>query len=689
MTFINLKHLKEVVSQAVKISDRNNAFVKISLSKDAQLSIRVLFGSGGQVSIPVESQTIKYRSQSSDKSIIVPVEILGKIIKNLPILLGEVEIAFTSPGFVITGEYGERKNQSKPQAETEEVKPLCSVSYELHGGEHLRYCDRDYDLTEEKVTTFSTGADIASVLSEAAKIAQQSPSDRLDNVFLSCKQDEILLTGTDRNRLYQKYIYTQELLDKDIDLVISSELGVAIGKFAFQAARWEIYQNFVRVILDDSIEIFAVRPLLPEFPNFQQWDDKSGHTTLVVDSNELKARLNKIKKDVWLWLYTVENRLAIECFEGDSVGVSWVKNTLKVPPALVIINGRQLLNTLKSVKKGTSQIKFLLPKLVAEDEAEDFFNSAKTTRNVAYLEFDKNSHLIAGKKKSGLPTPLGVRDWLIAQGWSILPESKPASTVAKSAVKILSDRWTGKGWERPELVECGCGTIHDESTLKPQLKKVNGYCEHCEDYRELSLYQIDYRCENSTCCTLNTAHVDRPIPNPICMQCGKDDFTTRHYFECSECERPVTVNDCKACPCDTILDEDELVWQCSACESALFVDDFCDEDDLEHIQTAASDDVVILESADDASNEDLLYLQKTESGDIIFIGCPCCKRFDVELTISQLYSCTECGSRTHDSFYVPAIEAPALPCPECNEDLTDVPPQKVNDPFVVGSVTRF
>lgn len=665
MTFVNLKHFKRTVSQAAKISDRNNVFVKLNLSKDAQLSLRVLFGSGGQVNIPVESQTIKNRSQSSDKSTIVPVEILGKIIKNLPILLEEIEIGFAPPGLVITGGYGERKNQSKSQAGTEEEKSLYSVQYEIHGGEHLRYCDRDYDLTEEKVVSFKTGADIASVLADATKIAQEAESDRLDNVFLSCKEDEILVTGTDGHRMMQKYVYAQDVLDKDIDLVIGSELGVAIGKFAFQTAYWEIYQNFVKVTLDDSIEIFAVRPLMPEFPNFQQWDDKSGHTTLVVNANELKARLNKFKKDIWLWLYTVEERLAIECFEGDSVGVSWVKNTLKASPALTIISGRQLLNTLKTLKKGTSQIKLLLPKLVAESKSEDFFNDAKNKRNVAYLEFDKNSHVIAGKKKSGLPTPPGVRDWLIAQGWSILPESKPVSTAAKSAVKILSDRWTGKGWERPELVACDCGTIHDESNLKPQLNKVNGYCdcEVCEDYRELLLYQIDYHCTNPTCNTLNTATVDRPLPNPICMQCGKDEFTTRHFFECCECERPVTVNDCKTCPCGTILEEDVTMWQCGACESTFFVDDICEEEDLQYIQ-----------------GTDL---------DTMFIGCPCCERFDVELTSSPMYSCHECGSITHDNFYIPGIEAPALPCPECNADLSDVPPQTVNDPFVVGSVTRF
>lgn len=659
MTFVNLKHLKETVSQATKISDRNNAFVIFNLSKSGQLSLHVLFGVGSQVIIPVESQTIKDRSQVSDKATAVSIEILSKIVRNLPVLLEEVEIAFTPPGLVITGGYGEKKVQSKLQTEQ---RTLYSMRYELRDeSRHLRCCQ--YDFTEEKILSFSTGADIASVLADAAKIAQQSPTDKLDNVFLSCKEDEILVTGTDGHRLCQKYIYAQDNIETNIDLVISSELGVAIGKFAFQDTHWEIYQNFVKVTLDDSVEIFATRPLMPDFPNFQQWNDKSCHTTLVIDSSELKARLNKLKKDVWLWLYTVENRLAIECFEGDSVGIFWVKNTLKVPPALVILNARQLLNTLKTVKKGTSQIKLLLPKLVAEDESEVFFNDAKNTRNVAYLEFNKNSHLIAGKKKSGLPTPPGVRDWLIARGWSILPESKPPSTAAKSAVKILSDRWTGKGWERPELVACDCGTVHDESILQPQLTKLSGYCEHCEDYRELALYQIDYRCTGSTCNTLNRAMVDLPLPNPKCMQCGKEEFTTLHHFECRECERPVMVNNCKACPCGTILEEDVSMWQCGACESTFFVDDICDEADLQ-------------------------YLQGTEL-DTIFVGCPCCERFDVELTSSPMYSCHECGSITHDSFYVPAIEAPALPCPECNQDLSDIPPQKINDPFVVGSVTRF
>ena len=348
-------------------------------------------------------------------------------------------------------------------------------------------------------------------------------------------------------------------------------------------------------------------------------------------------------------MYTVENRLAIECYQSNSVGVSWVKNTLKTPPALIIVNSKMLLDVVKTVKKGTAQLRLMLPKLVGESEADTFFDKGKDVRNVAYLEFDKNSYLVAGRSRQNLPTPPGVRDWLIAQGWSILPESTPVSTAAKSAVKILSDRWTGKGWERPELVACECGTIHDESNLTTQPKKVRGYCDNaaCDDYRELALYRIDYRCTNPTCNTLNTATVDRPLADPICMNCGKKEFATQHYFECGECERPVTVNDCKTCPCDAILEEDVDMWQCSVCESTFFVDDICEE-------------------------EDLKYLQGTEL-DTIFIGCPCC----------------ECGSITHDNFYVPAIESPSLPCPDCNQDLSDVPPQKVNDPFVVGSITRF
>lgn len=646
MTFVNLKHLKETVAMVTKISDRNNPAVKISLSKDNELKFQILFGMDGQVSLPVESKTVKNRSQTSDKSAVVPVEILSKIVRQLPILLEEVEVEFASPGLIVTGEYD-----------------VYSMRYEFHNCQYLH--KSEYDLTEEKVVSFSTGVDSASVLTDAAKIAQKASYSTLDNLFLSCKGDEILVSGTDGSRIMQKYVYTQEILDKDIDFVVSSELGLVIGKFAFQNAHWEVYQNFVRVTLDEKIEIFAVRPLMPEFPDFQKWEDKSQHTTLVVNVAELKARLNKLPKDVWLWLYTVEDRLAIECYQGDSVGVLWVKNTLKTPPALIITNSKLLLDVLKTVKKGTSQIRFMLPKLVGESEADEFFDKGRDVRNVAYLEFDKNSYLVGGRNKKDLRTPPGVRDWLISQGWSILPESKPVSTTpGRSAVKILSDRWTGKGWERPELVECECGTVHDESCLQPQIKKVNGYCEHCEDYRELSLYQIDYRCENSTCNTLNTTYVDHPLPNPVCMQCGRDEFTTQHYFECRECERPVTVNDCKVCPCGTILEEDVPQWQCGACESTFFVDDICDEEDWQ-------------------------YLQTTESGDIIFIGCPCCERFDVELPSSPMHSCFECGTVTHDSFYIPVIEAPALPCPECNEDLTDVPPQKVNDPFVVGSVTRF
>jgi len=656
MTFINLKHFKEKIAQIVKIGDRNNPFVKLTLSKGGQLSCQVLFGMDGQISVDIESRTIKNRSQIADKSVVLPIDLFSRIVRNLPILLEEVKLEFVPPGLIITGGYGEKL---KPRAKAEES--LYSMRYELNDCVYLH--KRDYDVTEEKVVSFATGREIASILTDATKILQRVSNPQLDNLFLSCKEDEILVSATDGNRIFQKYVYTQKTLDKDIDLVVSSELGAAIGKFAFQVANWEVYQNFVKITLDDTVEIFASRPLMSWFPDFQKWGNKSGHTTLVVNASELKTRLNKLGKDVWLWLYTVEDRLAIECFEGSSVGTSWVKNTLKVPPALIITNSKLLLDVLKTVKKGTSQVRFMLPKLVAEDEAEDFFNSGKDVRNVAYLEFDKNSYLIAGRKKAGLQTPPGVCDWLIAQGWSILPESKPASTTAKPVVKILSDRWTGKGWERPELVECDCGVVHDDSILQPQIKRLRGYCGFCEDYRELALHGVDYRCTNPTCHTLNKSTVGLPISEPVCMNCEKKEFTTAHYLECCECERPVEVKNCKACPCDAILEEDESMWRCGACESTFFVDDICDE-------------------------EDFKYLQETED-EIVFVGCPCCERFDVELTSSPMYSCFECGSITDESFYIPAIEAPSLPCSECNEDLSDVPPQKINDPFVVGGVTRF
>ena len=652
MTFVNLKTFKSTVASIAKISDQ---YTTVHLSKDGELSFRTWFGSNSWVNIPVESSTIKGRSKASSKSVAVSTTLLSKVVRQLPILLEEIELEFAPTELIISGEYGIKKVG-------DEDKPLYTYRYELPNCSSLP--DAEYDLTEEKVLEFKTGAEIATVLKDAATIARKSSDYRLDNVFLSCKEDELLVTGTDEHQLMQKYVYTQDLLSQNIDLVIGSELGLAIGKFAFEIASFEIYQNFVRVILDQKIQIFATRPLMPEFPDFQKWQDKSHHAALVVDVNELKSRLNKIGKDVGVWLYAHEGRLVIECFEGDCVGVSWVKNTLKTPPALIILHGKRLLQILKTAKKTTSQIRIQIPKLVSENEFDDFLSGSNgDRRNVAFLEFDRNSHLIAGHRKEKLRTPPGARDWLIAQGWSILPESKPVSTAAKSVVKTLSDRWTGKGWERPELIECGCGTIHDESDLKPHIKKMRGYCDFCEDHRKLALYRIDYRCMNPTCNTLNSATVDRPMSNPICMNCGKDEFTTKHYFECCECERPVEVKNCKACPCDAILEEDTLMWHCGACESNFFVDDICDEEDYQ-------------------------YLQETES-DIEFVGCPCCERFDVELTSSTMYSCFECGSITHDSFYVPTIEAPSLPCPECNEDLSDTPPQTVNDPFIVAGVVRF
>jgi len=657
MTFINLKHFKGKVATVAKISDRNN-FVELILSKQGRLSFRILFGDGqGQVSIPIESRTIKDKSQFSDKTVVVPVEILAKLTRNLPVLLEEIKLEFTSPGLIITGGYG--------KTQTDEEKPLYSMQYELHHCEYL-HNKREYDLTEEKVISFSTKTDVASVLTDAAKVAQKATASRLNNLFLSCKEDEILISATNGHQIIQKYIYSTATLDADIDFIVSAELGVAIGKFSFQIAHWEIYQNFVKVTLDDVIEIFAERPLMPEFPDFKKWEDKSQHVSLIVDANEIKTRLAKFSKDTWLWLYTVENRLAIECYQDDSVGISWVKNTLKTPPAIAIVNSKLLLDTLKAVKKGTSQIRLLLPKLVAENESEEFFNSGTDTRNVVYLEFDKNSYLVAGGKRRALRTPPGVSDWLIVQGWSIFPESKPVSTAAKSVVKILSDRWNGKGWERPELIECGCGTVHDESTLKPQIKKLKGHCEFCEDYRELALYRIDRRCANPTCNTRNTVTVDLPFPNPVCMNCGNGSFTTTHYFKCLECEARVTVEDCKSCLYDdAILEKDALMWQCGACESTFFADDICDKEDLQYLQELEVED------------------------DFIFIGCPCCKRFDVELTSSQMYSCFVCGTTAHESFYIPEIEALLLPCSECSEDLSSIPSEKMNNPFVVGGVTRF
>lgn len=649
MTFINLKTFKNAVAVIAKISDQ---YTSVHLSKDGELSFRTWFGSHGWVSIPVESSTIKERAKASRKSVTVPTALIAKIVRQLPILLEEIEIEFAPPGLIISGEYGMKG----------EDKPLYTYKYELGDCSYLP--DGEHDLTEEKILEFKTGAEIATVLNNAALIAQKSSDSRLDNVFLSCSSDEILITGTDGHQLMEKYVYTQEVLAQNIDMVISSELGLAIGKFAFEIAHFDIYQNFVKVTLDDSIEIFATRPLMPEFPNFKKWQDTSQHTTVVVDINELKSRLNKLGKDVWLWVYTEnDGRLAIECFEGSSVGVSWVKNTLKAPPALIVLNSKRLLQILKTAKKTTKQIRIQIPKLVGEEEFDDFLNGSNNDcRNVAFLEFDKNSHLIAGHKKEKLRTPPGARDWLIAQGWSIMPQSTPVSTAAKSAVKILSDRWTGKGWERPELVECGCGVVHDESTLQPQSKTFQGYCEHCDNYRDLALYSIDYRCLNQTCNTLNEATVDRPIPEPICMNCGKKEFATEHYFKCSECKTTVKVNNCKTSCCDAILEESELSWHCGVCESS-----------FSHRRYFRKRSFWVRPG-------------RKQRGSLS--GCPHCGRSD-ELYLSRTCYCSNCGPVPYEWSSIPKVEAPTLPCPECNQDLSDTPPQVVNDLFVVGSVTRF
>lgn len=657
MTFINVKELKSVVSESVKIADKNNLHVAINLSKEGELSFSVLFGTDGMVVIPVPSRTVKKRSQSIGKSVSVDVEKFSHVVKSLPVTMEEVEIEiFDENRMTLSGEYD----------------PDSRLEYEVLNSVSL-YC-RDYDNTEEKLVEFATSVEIATALTAASALARKSEQFALGYIHITGADDELLVEATDGCQVYQKYVYTQEVFSPSVDIAVSPSLGIAVGKFAFKTALWEVYQNFVKVTLDSKIQVYATRSLV-EFPkNLSRFMDTSDHANVVLNPNELKSRLSKVNPKTHLWLYTQGNQLAIEYFDRDSHGKIVVKNALKTAPAYAIVECKRLMQILKLVKKTTDSIVLRLPKLPSEAEVKAIH---KGQTPMILLEFDRNSHAIGGGKNNILTAPPGIKGWFISQGWSVFPESQPASTKARSVADILSDRWTGQGWERPELIECDCGSIH-LGELAVQYEQVFDDCECCERERPLILQRIDYRC---SCNVRNTSTYNEPILEPICMGCGKkDEFTVTHYFQCANCNKSKifetlqfeVVADCKVCPCGAVVIEEELpLWHCDNCDTKFTEDNLFDDPHFEGVDPDT-------------------FQEYFDSSGMAFIVCPSCKSKDSNLASQPKYWCGECSDSITFVYPLPAVlSAPTLPCPDCDKDLHDIPTQALTDLFLVGTVARF
>jgi hypothetical protein len=419
----------------------------------------------------------------------------------------------------------------------------------------------------------------------------------------------------------------------------------------FAKAHWQIYQNFVKVTLDTGIKILAARSL-SELVNFSKYEDRSQHVVFVVNPHELKSRLSKIKKDVTLHIYSQDELLAIEYLEaeGDGVGISWVKTQKQPQPAYTRVTAGLLNQALKQVKKTTKECLFRLPKFSLDIKLEELLTS--------FLEFDGNSYLVGEGVLTNKQLPVGVQEWFIGHGFPIIPESQPISTVALSIVD-LSSRWDGKGWQQPEIVECECGSTHDLDRIKHKTGfKLFDYCSFCEVTTDLDLECIDYSC--TYCGVNNQSTPDFPLLEPICMECGKKDFTTTHTFSC-DCGCQVEVEGLRACyDCDSVV-QDYVSWHCSQCLLTI------DQDDL--------------------SDEAITECAKIVDGDIIgFTHCPLCLS-EALLTSTVVYVCTTCGTLGDDT-HVPGIQSPLVECPDCEKDIPQYPREILNDPFVVGDLIR-
>ena len=661
MTFVNVKDLKNAVSASAKIADKNNTNVAIHLSKEGELSLNVLLGIDGMITIPVPSHTVKTRSQSSAKALSVNLKTIGRLVTSLPVTMEEVEIEFDRDRIRLSGEYD-------LDSRLEYEVPTFVGVYQ------------DYDCTEQKMAEFKTGAEIATVLTAASALARNGERLRVGYVHIVGTDDELLVEATDGIQIYQKYIYTQECFAPAIDIAVAPSMGAAIGKFAFTVAFWEVYQNFVKLTLDDKIQIYSTRSLM-EFPkNLSRFfEGTSNHVTVVVNPNELKARLAKIDSKTNLWLYTSDNQLVIEYLDRGIHGKTAVKNTLKTAPAYAGLNCGRLSQVLKLVKKTTGSLVLKLPKLPETEALTKLEHNGENPTPVVLLEFDRNSHILAALK-SDLSKPLpGVKDWFASQGWAIFLESQPASNKARSVADILSDRWTGKGWERPELLKCECGSIHQSKELAEQYPQVLDDCTYCERDQPLILQRIDYRCR---CGVRNTSTYSEPILDPICMGCGKkDEFTVLHYFQCDNCNKSKifetlqfeAVTNRKVCFYGASVEEPEqslaLMGACRDCGTTF-------------------DGIDPTEFFMDVELEN--FKEFVDPVALRFIACPSCKSKECELTIQERYWCNDCDKYVPIVYHLPAVlPEPTLPCPDCDKDLHDITTQAPTDIFLVGSVARF
>jgi hypothetical protein len=655
MSFVNLAELKKTVSTVVKLCNKS-AVVSLTLSKDNALFFSAWLGNSVEIKVPLKSSNVKKR-HSTEKRISFFVEVFQKIVLNLPTRLEEVSLEIGDYYLTISGGYGLPKTsvENDCSQEFEEIKYLHELEYQIFAQKN-QLCE--FSLSEEQQTCFKTNVEIAEALKQAEAVTgktKYSESLRYINLVCNGEEGEIIVKATDGHRIYQKQLYALDGFAPSIDFLVAPQLGKALSKLIFTNADWKVYQNFVEVVLDNGIKILAKRSL-SEILDLSQFEDRSKHITLVVNPHELKSRLSKIKKDVTLHLYNQEPELlAIEYSEalGDGNAVSWVKIQKQTQSVYMRINVGLLMQALKPIKKTTKEVLLRLPRFVANVKNDEL--------PTGFLEFAGNSYLIGGVKAIG-KLPNGVRDWLISQGEPIIPESQPSSTKARPVADVLNSRWNGKDWERPELVSCECGSICDSTRIeRKNAFKLYDRCSYCGQDAELLLERIDYKCKKCDVNNISTEYT--PMIEPCCMNCGSNDFDTRHTFYC-ECGTRVEKDNLKVCHCDSQLSE-ELSWHCDRCQETFQEDDLSNELIKAHAEIDCLDDEVLG-----------------------FRSCPFCESAEGSVEPHITYHCETCESSTY-GFYVPQMEPPIIECPECERDISDLSATVPVDVFVVGSVTRF
>ncbi len=660
MNFISLKTLKSTVDMIGKLRDTEITFVGLSLAKDGFLSFTLPIGKphglSAQIKLPMESRCLKER-YPKEKLIKISPEVLTKITATLPTLLEEVSLEFVETKYsnyvLIKGEYDAPHGLSLNKGVLNNTYTFEYVLYDLRGD------IVDFHFSEELQSCFKTSTEIAEVLKQAEGVTSKTkPSQSFTHINITCesKFGEITVKATDGQRIFQKRIYALEGFESSVDFLVAPQLGRALGKLTFNEANWQVYQNFVKVVLDTDIEVFAARSV-SEIIDVSRYDDRSKHVALVVNPHELKSRLLKIKKDVTLHLYTQEtDLLAIEYREayGDGVAISWVKTKEQKQSAYLRINVGLLMQVLKSIKKTTKEILLRLPRFEANVKDDGI--------PTGFVEFAGNSYLICGVQAIG-QLPVGVRDWLISQGEPIIPESQPSSIKARSVAEILNSRWNGKDWERPELVNCDCGSTCDSARIeRKNAFKLYERCPYCGQDSDLTLERIDYTCKK--CDVNNTSTEYTPIVEPHCMNCGGVDFDTTHTFYCCDCSTRVDKENLKVCNCNSELTE-EFSWYCNECQENFQEDELSCEAIEAHAETDQTDGAVLG-----------------------FRSCPCCESADSAVEPHITYHCETCESSSY-GFHIPVMTAPLIECPECEKDISELSPKIPVDVFVVGSVTRF